>query len=169
MSDTTNPYQSPVDPAPVKSLDSAGALTETMLRYLREASPWLRFIGILGFIYCGFIALMGLIFMGMMTTLESFWGDIPGLPEFLARGIGGAFGFIYIIIAALAFFPAFFTFNFGVKIRNYQRSGADTDLEAAFKNNKSLWKFSGVLAIVGLAFIPVSIIGLIIAGIASAL
>ncbi|MDR1932674.1 MAG: DUF5362 family protein [Spirochaetales bacterium] len=168
MSDTVNPYQSPVDPAPVKLQEAAAGLTETMLRYLREASPWLRFIGIIGFISSGLTALMGLIFMGMMTTLESFWNDIPDLPDFLARGIGGAFGFIYIIIAALAFFPAFFTFNFGAKIRNYQRSGADQDLEAAFKNNKSLWKFSGILAIVGLAFIPLSIVGLIIAGIASA-
>jgi hypothetical protein len=39
------------------------------------------------------------------------------------------------------------------------QSNSDKDLEDAFKNNKSLWKFYGILVIVYLALIPVLLIG----------
>ncbi|MDR1279046.1 MAG: hypothetical protein LBK02_09860, partial [Treponema sp.] len=70
---------------------------------------------------------------------------------------------------ALCFFPALFTYNFGNKIRAYQQSRAEEELENAFKNNKSLWKFLGILTIISLAFIPVMIIISIVVGIAASL
>jgi hypothetical protein len=77
-------------------------------------------------------------------------------------------GLIYLVVGVVAFFPARFTLGFGTKIRNYLLSNAEQDLEAAFQNNKSLWKFNGILAIVYLAFIPIGIIGMVIAAIAAA-
>jgi hypothetical protein len=49
------------------------------------------------------------------------------------------------------------------------RTGAEQDLELAFKNNKSLWKFIGILAIIQLAIIPVTMIFGIIAAIVGTL
>jgi hypothetical protein len=87
----------------------------------------------------------------------SEFSEIPGL-EFFASGagfLGGGFGIYFLGVAVLGFFPSYFIYNFGSKIRTYLRTGAEQDLERALKNNKSLWKFSGILTIIGLAIIPV--------------
>jgi hypothetical protein len=174
MSDTVNLYESPQAPvAPEKTLGAQSALTDTMLRYIREASPWLRFIGILGFIGCGFIMLMGIAMTVTMSSLEEAFSGFGSFSTFFGESFGAAFsasiGVVYIIAAVLSFFPAYFTYIFGSKIRAYIQSGADQELELAFKNNKSLWKFNGILSIVGLAFIPVLTVIVVIVTVASVL
>jgi hypothetical protein len=153
-SDTANPWRSPGTEASAGQ-DSAGAgvLTGTMLRYLREASPWLRFIGILGFIGSGLLALGGLVFTVLALLISDLAGEFGGI---LAASFMGV---LYLLLGLLSFFPAKFSYGFGSKIHRYTLSNSDRDLEAAFKNNKSLWKFFGILAIVYLAIIPFALIG----------
>jgi hypothetical protein len=75
---------------------------------------------------------------------------------------------IYIPVGLLLFFPSHFTFKFGQKLRNYQYSHLSEDLETAFKFNKSLWKFNGILYIIYLASIPALIVIAVVIGIVSA-
>jgi len=150
MSDFENPYKSPETTIVPEKIQGTG-LTETMLGYLKEASPWLRFIGILGFIGAGLSCLGGIIFAITSSSLIDFAEGFLNFPIWLLA-------LIYIGVGVLLFFPARFTYNFGAKIRNYQFSGSNEDLEAAFKNNKSLWKFQGILYIIYLALIPFMIV-----------
>ena len=161
MSDIVNPWQSPESvSAPEKTPGAEGVLTDTMLLYLREASPWLRFIGILGFIGCGFMVLGGLATTIVMFVAVSLADEFGGFPV-------GFLGLLYVALGVLTFFPARFTYFFGAKIRNYQLSNSEQDLEQAFKNNKSLWKFTGILCIIYLAFIPLAVVGVIVAAVGS--
>jgi hypothetical protein len=164
MSDYENPYKSPETSIVPENPQGAGtALTETMLGYLKEASPWLRFIGILGYIGCGFICLTGII---SAIFSSAFLGAIA--EEFVPFP-AGLLSLFYIAVGALYFFPARFTYNFGTKIRDYQLSSSNNDLELAFRNNKSLWKFNGILAIVCLALIPfLLVISIIFAAVTAA-
>ncbi|MDR2478886.1 MAG: hypothetical protein LBD48_06180 [Treponema sp.] len=170
MSDVENPWQTPQsDSVPQKI--TQGALTSTMLRYLKEAAPWLRFIGILGFIGCGLLALGGIIMLFAAGAINQVWSEAwEGFPQLgaysgvLSAVFGASMTVYFLFFAVICFFPALFVYNFGSKIRSYMQSASDDDLEAAFKNNKSLWKFFGILAIIQLAFIPVMVIaGIIIA------
>ena len=155
MSDFSNPYNSPQSPIVPEKIQN-GAMTDTMLFYLKEAAPWLRFIGVMGFISFGFTCL------GAVTTL------ITSLVSFeSATATVLSLQIVYILIGLLIFFPARFTYLFGAKIRNYMLSNADEDLEAALRNNKSYWKFCGILTIVCLAIVPVMII-LAVVGVLSA-
>jgi hypothetical protein len=161
MSDSVNPYQSPENVSvPEKPLAPQAALTDVMLRYLKEASPWLRFIGILGYISSGFLVFGGLIFTVVILVRSGIAEDIGGFPI----GIAGLF---YAAVGVVIFFPARFACRFGSSIRNYFMGGAEGDLETAFKNNKSLWKFYGILSIINFAFIPLAVIIGIIGGIAA--
>jgi len=176
MSDTANPYQSPETvAAPLKPLVDQGTLTETMLTYLKNASPWLRFLGILGFIGTGFTVLWGISFLALGSIMGQVWSSIPGIDTFSEiSGDLGAFsgvliGLIIIGAAALIFFPSYFIYSFGTKIRSYLREGRERDLEIAFRNNKSFWKFVGILYIIYLAIIPVAIVIAVIAAAASAI
>jgi len=161
MSDSENQYDSPQAPIIPEKNQVVGNLTATMIAYLKEASPWLKFVGILGFISCGLIVLgsiVVIIFSIAATALLSEFGDFPIwliAPLYLAMG-------------ALLFFPSLFTYNFGEKIRKFMFSNSEEDLEEAFKNNKSLWKFYGIMCIISLAITPVLIIVTIIVSVFAA-
>jgi hypothetical protein len=167
MSDAVNPYQSPeAAVVPEKPVAVQGTLTETMLVNLKGATPWLRFVSILGFANSGIVALMGFSMAPFISVMNRAWNEIPGFESF--NGVLGAVfsGFMVVsLIGAglLLFFPSLYIFRFGEKIRSYLRTGADKDLELAFQNNKSLWKFAGIICVIQLAFIPLLIIGGIIA------
>jgi len=152
LSENINPYQAPDADlnAPKPSVSSNG-LTVDMIKYLREAAPWIRFIGILSFIGCGIIVLAGVGFMIAMPLLAGFTNLYAGL-------LSSSMGIVYIIIGVIMFFPARFTYSFGSKIRSFIQSNNEHDLEMALKNNKSLWKFCGILCIIYLAIIPVGIV-----------
>ncbi|MDR1839113.1 MAG: hypothetical protein LBQ93_05960 [Treponema sp.] len=163
MSDYENPYQSPEAPiVPQTSQNSGVSITETILQYLHEASPWLRFVGIIGYIGSGITVLLGIILAFSTALASSFLNNEFGfLPSWILV-------ILYIPFGVLLFFPAHFTYNFGRRLRNYRFSNSIKDLELAFKNNKSLWKFNGILYIIYISFIPLTIAGLIIATIVTA-
>jgi hypothetical protein len=169
MSDAVNPWQSPEAPVQAEENAAGGILTAVMIRYLKESSPWLRFIGILGYIGAGLLIAAGLVTTAAMliTGFAGFFGNggETGLIGFFTSLLSNLVGFIYVAAGLLAFFPARFTHGFGVKIRNYLLSNAEKDLEEALKNNRSLWKFSGILAIVYLSLIPAGIIAAVVAAV----
>jgi len=163
MSDAINPYQSPeAAVVPEKPLVIQGTLTETMLAYLKGATPWLRLVGILGFISSGFVALMGFSILPFISVAIRAWAEVSDFESF--NGASGAvFNVVMVVLfvgaGVLLFFPSLYIFRFGEKIRNYLKTGTDRDLELAFLNNKSFWKFVGIFSIIQLAFIPLLIIG----------
>ena len=175
MSDAVNPYQSPgTVPAPVKPQANQGILTETMLVYLKGASPWLRFIGILGFIGAGITALWGVLFFVLGSVMAQIWSSIPGFESVskISGSMGAAFGALAALIiigaAVITFILSRYLYRFGTMIRSYLGEGREHDLELAFKSNKSFWKFIGIIYIVYLAIIPLTIIISAVVAIASA-
>jgi len=167
MSETVNPYQSP-ETAVVPEIAPAGqgTLTEAMLIQLKGASPWLRFVGVLGFIGAGFTIMTGVVVLAVVPFVTRTLG---GLDPF--SGIMGAVSWVviavfFIIVGALLVLPSLFMYRFGEKIRGYLRTGAEQEMEAAFKNNRLLWKFVGIICIVQLAFFPLTMIGSFIAAFA---
>jgi hypothetical protein len=171
MSDNDNFYQSPqTDVNAVNPLAPEWRLTETMVLYLKGASPWLRFLGILAFIGAGGTMLGGVLFL-ISGALGGFLSDvltsqIDTIDAVEAGVIGGITiftGVLIIITGVICFFPARFIYNFGNKIKKFLQNNSEEELESAFKNNKSLWKFIGIVAIIYLAFLPVMLIGSVIA------
>ena len=173
MSDAVNPYQIPeTTAAPEKPLIAQAGLTETMLIYLKGASPWLRFVGILGFVSAGITALSGISFFAFIPLMGQLWDEIPGFETFsstFGAVFGGGMAVMSIGGGALIFFPSLYIYRFGERIRSYLRTGTEQDLELAFRSNKSFWKFAGIICIIYLAFIPVAAIAAIIIAIVSVL
>lgn len=156
MSVAVNPYQSPETAAvPETPLAAQGALTENMLICLKGTSPWLRFMGILGFVSAAATALWGLISLFLIPVMREAWSYMPGIPGLV---FGGSMALLFIAIGALIFIPSLFLYRCGEKIRSYLRAGMDQDLEQAFKNNKAYWKFVGILYIILLASAPLTLI-----------
>jgi hypothetical protein len=128
-----------------------------MVSYLGGASPWIRFMGILGYIGCAVMAVGGIGWITIVPFFVDWSGDTDG-PVLIS------FGLVYAAAAVLLFFPSLFTYNYGTRLRNFLRSNSERELELAFKYNRSLWKFMGIMTIINLVLVPLAIvIGIILA------
>ena len=138
----------PVDPGvPENLVNPHIVLTKSMLKYLKQTSPWLRFIGTLGYIFCSISVVGGIIFL---VAISADYGLADELGDFPAE-IAGLF---YILLGILLFFPSRFLHKFGEKIRRFLDSNSGEDLEQAFKHNKSLWKYIGIICIIIIIVAP---------------
>jgi hypothetical protein len=116
-------------------------LTETAFACLKSAGPWMKFLGIVTFAVCGIMLIAGLV---MAFSVESMLGRLTGLT--------------HITLAVVCFFPARFLFLAGARLGALGKGGGACDLEAALRNNKAYWKFSGLFTIVSLLFVLLLVI-----------
>jgi len=151
MSDLENLYNSPETQVVPEQRQVNGNITEPMHRFLKETSPWMRFIGIVGFISSGGLVVFGLISILFTTASFNFLSEETVSAPFWLVSL------IYIATGAVLFFPSYFTYKAGTMIRRFILSNTEKDLEEALKNNKALWKFYGIITIISLSFIPILI------------
>jgi hypothetical protein len=117
--------------------------------YLNEAAKWAKFLAVLGFIICALLILTA-VFAG--TFLASSFSQVDS--ELSSLGSIGS-GFItvwFLLVALLYFFPSFYLFNFASKMQTALRNNDQINLNNAFKNLKSCFKFWGVLFFMILSF-----------------
>ncbi|MGZ3959302.1 MAG: DUF5362 family protein, partial [Flavisolibacter sp.] len=71
----------------------------------------------------------------------------------------------YIIVAVVYFFPCLFLFRFSAGMKKALNSNSQDELDLAFQNLKSMFKYVGVITII---FLALYALGVIIAMFASA-
>ena len=140
--------------------DKNNSLTLASISYLKETAKWCQFLSILGFIFLGFIfiAAVSMIIFGseLNSTLAAAQGYRGGV-QFPT----GLVALVYIIIGALYFFPIYYLYNFASKMKKATFSGGSHEIEEAFKNLKSHYKFVGIFTIVILSiYILIFLFGL---------
>jgi hypothetical protein len=133
--------------------------TTEIKSYLIEAAKWGKFLAIMGYIGIGLMLLLavGIMAAGSLTNL--FPGAAMPIPM-------GAFGLIYIVIAAFYFFPVYYLHQFSIKIKQGLNSHDLGDVTLGFQNLKSLFKFMGIFTVVILSMYGVFILIAIVAGVA---
>jgi hypothetical protein len=114
--------------------------------FLKEAAKWARFLGIVGFIGCGFGVLFALFAGSYMTRyLEQAGGAA------VSAGTGVFFTVFYLLFSALYFFPCLYLFNFGTKMKLALARNDMETLNLSFRNLKACFRFVGILTIVVIA------------------
>ena len=138
---------------------SEAAVTAGVLQQLAGTKPWVRFISVLMFIGVGFMLLgaVGLIAAGSIGARNSNSGAFSaGMMFGMAVGYG-IFAFLYI-------YPALKLWKYATRIGELAVSGSTMDLESALSEQRSFWKFIGVMALVLLVLYFVFFIGLLAVG-----
>ena len=146
----------PVDTDLTNTRTSERVLTDKMIYYLQGAAPWLRFVGICGFVFLGLTLISLLVLLAYSDSLDSYsmGMDLDSGPLMIITTLPAL---------VVGFFCSFYTFQFGNKIKIYLQTKDQTELENAFKSNKVLWILSGVVFIISLAIIALAIpIGIIV-------
>ncbi len=141
---------------------ASSLLTTEMRNYLDLAAYWARFLGIVGYVSSGLIAILSLFVMFMGNVF------LPnGIGE-AALGFGGMMffaGLFYLGMAYFLFYIARATHQFGVKAKNTITNNSDEDLTLAFKNLKSLFRTHGIFTAIFVAvYGGILVIALIIGG-----
>jgi hypothetical protein len=149
----------------MESLDSnmvrenTSFITEEIKSYLMESAKWGKFLAIMGYIGIGLMLLLGVGVMAMGSAAAL----IPGMGVNM-----GAFGLIYVAIAAFYFFPVYYLHQFSARMKQGLISQDAQSVTTGFQNLKSLFKFMGIFTIVILSIYVLAIAIAIIAGIAAA-
>lgn len=117
-------------------------ISETATTYLSETGKWTKFLSIIGFIFIGLIVIMGLFASSMMSLMSG------GQMGFIPAGMGFLFGGIYILMGLLYFFPTWYLFKFSQKVKLALSTNSNDELNTALSNQKSFYKFWGILMII---------------------
>ena len=122
--------------------------------FLAETAKWAKFLAIVGFVFSGLIVIMAFFIGNLLSSLAPLGGVYMS-----SFGVLGTV--IYLIVAALIFFPNLFLFNFSRKMQAALRNTDQTSLNASLGSLKSKYKFMGILTIVILSiYLLLFLIGL---------
>ena len=138
-------------------------LNEISKKYLRETAKWAFMLSIIGFILVGLFVLFAVLIFVMSSALNS--ASNPFQQQGLPIGVAA---FIYIIMAALYFFPVLYLYKFSRKMKVALLEKNTEDLTAAFSNLKSFFKFLGVMMLVVIGIYVLVFVFAIIGGIVAA-
>ncbi len=160
-----NPYASPAPTAPYGSTgvepyrgsDDRAEVSDAAVEMLRQTKPWVMFLSIMSFIGSGFMLLGGISVMALGAMAPS-GGAVPT----------AALGAIYIPLAFLYIYPALKLWGFSSAIGRLLASRSTMDLESALGQQKSFWKFAGILTIIMIALYGVFFVVMIMVGVTAA-
>lgn len=122
-------------------------LTTTTLKWLYDTARWARFIAILGFVFIGFMVVIGIFITPVLSYLNE---------ELLASATSPQVSpvllvIIYLVIAIVVFFPIYYLFQFSNSIIVAYKAKDEENLNASFLFLKKHFKFIGILMIISLA------------------
>ena len=114
-------------------------ISETSQSNLITAAKWGKFLAIVGFIFCVLMVLIGIFAQAFLSASRTFPYESESL-KYLWIG--------YSILALICFFPCLYLFKFSNKVQAAIKTSSQENLDAAFMNLKSMFKFYGIFTIV---------------------
>lgn len=132
--------------------------SQSMKEYILSTAKWSRFLSILGFIGIGFMVI-GAFTVGFFVnnSASAFGGGqsaMSGIPSFL-------FTVLYLIFAAIYFFPVYFLFKFSSNAIKAVNNNAQSQMEESLHNLKRHYQFIGILTIIVLSiYLLIFLIGI---------
>lgn len=149
-----NPYQ----PSPGVFTDAPGfaatgsSVPPGTIEALRQTRPWVLFLAVIGALFTGILLLLslGMLAGGAFAPSTIDQADDSGTQASLAKGMLLLGGVLYLFFAALYLYPVVKLFKYAGAIRALALGGAAADLENALRQQKSFWKFTGILVILGI-------------------
>lgn len=112
--------------------------------YLISISKWMKFFFIMAIISVSLTMMAGLAIIASASIIS----DMPDIPDFPVAIVGA----IYMAVGALNLVPAIYMNRISKAAERTVESDDNNAMLDFLKNNKSLWKFLGILTIVMIGF-----------------
>ena len=120
------------------------------LNNLNATWKWTMFLSVLGFIFLGLLIVFGLATSTFLTAFKSKEVNL-GIPESM-------FIVVFIVVAAIYFFPVFYLFRFSRYMRDAIQMLSREKLDKAFKNLRIYFTYIGILVIIVLSIYLIAIV-----------
>ena len=135
-------------------------LNDSAKGFLHETAKWAYFLSIIGFIGIGLLVLIAVFFGSIFATAGAMGSGMGALGA-----MGGTFiTVIYLIMAALYFFPVYYLNKFATNAKEAFRVNDTQSLTKSFEYLKSHYKFMGIFTIVLISlYVLMFLIGLLTA------
>ena len=136
------------------------SLDKFVREQLAEAARWAKLLATVGFICCGIISLMG-IGMALFSSLakSSLYYSSRGT---LTSNKGAFIWVVYFIFAVLYFYRCLFLYRFAIKMKTGLHEQNLEEVKESLFNLKKLFRYNGILTIVGVSlYLLVFIVGVI--------
>ena len=164
-----NPYTAPVGSSHEISTGSGTIVPSAAVEQLAATKPWVRFMSVITFVCAGFMLLIGA-FMAVAGGAGMFAAASKGgASPVLAGSMGTIIAIIYAVLALVYIFPGLKLWKYASAIGRLIQSGSEEDLVAALNQQRSFWKFVGILVLSMLVlYVVIIIAGAAFAGFAAA-
>jgi len=168
----TDPYITPATyPPAVPIPDDAGTVSATAVQQLAATKPWVRFISVMTFVGAGFmlIAAAGMAVLGVVGGVAGRRMPAGPANNPFTSVMGFGLAALYVVLAIVYIFPGIKLWKYANAIAALIESGRNKDLVAALNQQRSFWKFVGIMLISIFVLYFIAIIGFVaFAGIAAA-
>lgn len=154
-----DPYSSPATYAQPPSFSTGSAVSQGVVAQLAGTKPWVRFISVLMFLGAGLMLILGLVMVVMGSAIASASNN-----QMFAGGMGVVLAAVYIVMAAFYIYPALKLWKYANSIGALMSSGSVLDLETALSQQRSFWKFIGIIFLVFVSLYALIFIGAIVLG-----
>jgi len=159
----SNPYNSPsANLFGSSSQTTTEAVPAEAISQLQRTKPWTRVIGVVTWLVVGLMVLGGAGFA--VFALAGLASANTGAAE---KGMMVGMAIAYVVMGFLYIYPAIKIWSYGSAIRNLMNSRSPEDLVKALDQQRSLWKFAGILTIILIIVYAVAIIAMIGLGVAA--
>ncbi len=132
-------------------------LNSTAKAHIAETAKWANFLAIVGFVFLALFVIVAIFAGTLMSTLLASRSPMGAAPSFMLT-------ITYLFIAVIYFFPLMYLYKFAQKAKSALRADDTHDLQIAFQNLKSVYKFMGILMIITLALYAIVFIIAIVGG-----
>lgn len=116
--------------------ENHGPITPLMIEHLRGTKPWVRLMSVILFISVALMVLAA----GVMLLMPT--------PTPMGSGFTVMIAVVYLGLGLLYLFPAYYLHQYASSIRNLEQGGGDVAIEEALRNQKSFWRFVGIMTLV---------------------
>jgi hypothetical protein len=126
-----NPYSPPVSNVNAPALGdlTSSEVPPTLVETMRLTKPWVKFLGILGFIGCGLFVVVGIGFFALGSGKKD-------LPAWM--------GLVYIPIALIYIPPSLYLYRYATSLERFLRRASVENLGDALGHQKAFWRFIGI-------------------------
>src|SRR4029079_4093291 len=136
--------------------------------HLSETARWARFLAIVGLIGIVLMVVGGLAYSIWITSmLQTMQGRYGGFSSNYSTGVAIGSAIIFVIAAAIAFFPMLYMLRFAGQMRTALNSNDQESLNSSFQNLKIYFRYVGIITIIGLALWVIWILVFVVAAIAA--
>jgi hypothetical protein len=123
--------------------------------HLTEAAKWARFLAIVGFVCITIFALIAIFAGSFLATMFGKAGQYNELGPDVTTGMTALFIVYYACVALIVFFAYLFLYRFAVNMKAALRDSSQDLLNRSFQNLKILYRYWGILTIIGLALFAI--------------